>query len=286
MTYSEQLENLTATVDNAVEHALAHGALLPIDTESVEIEDHGVRFSVRWVSSLMRKPRRQQADGAPPANPFLPYDPDLFVRDVSDTHVALLNKFPVIARHLLVVTRAFETQTAPLTEADFDALSRVLRAEDWLGFYNGGLMAGASQPHKHLQFVPLPLGKNGPAVPMEVLFDDVPVHVACRQARLPFAHGFVRLDSAGLAQPALLAQAFRSACGFAGVTMREGEVSPYNLLVTRRWLLVVARSQERWEDVSVNSLGFAGSLFVKRPEDIERMQAAGPMAVLRVVAAR
>ncbi len=285
MPYPE-LKDLTAAVDQAAERALVCGALLPIDTESVDIEDHGVRFSVRWVSSLMRKPRRQREDGTAPANPFLPPDPALLVGDVSETHVALLNKFPVIARHLLVVTRAFEAQTTPLTDGDFDALSRVLRAEDWLGFYNGGLIAGASQPHKHLQFVPLPLGEDGPSVPMEVLFEPAPEQVACRQRQLPFAHGFVWLGLEGVAQPATLARAFQAACDLAGVTVRAGEVSPYNLLVTRRWLLVVARSQERWEDVSVNSLGFAGSLFVKRQEDIERMRVAGPMAVLRAVAAK
>ena len=285
MPYPE-LKDLTAAVDQAAERALACGALLPIDTESIDIEDHGVRFSVRWVSSLMRKPRRHQEDGAAPANPFLPPDPALLVGDVSDTHLALLNKFPVLARHLLVVTRAFEAQTAPLTDADFDALSRVLRAEDWLGFYNGGLIAGASQPHKHLQFVPLPLGEDGPSVPMEVLFEPAPEQLACRQRQLPFAHGFVWLGLEGITQPATLACAFQAACDLAGVTERDGEVSPYNLLVTRRWLLVVARSQERCEDVSVNSLGFAGSLFVKRQEDIERMRVTGPMTVLQAVAAK
>jgi len=38
--------------------------------------------------------------------------------------------------------------------------------------------------------------------------------------------------------------------------------APYNLLATRRWMLVVPRRQERYEKISVNALGFAGSLFV------------------------
>ena len=42
--------------------------------------------------------------------------------------------------------------------ADFDALARGLAAIDGLAFYNGGTVAGASQPHKHLQLVPVPLG--------------------------------------------------------------------------------------------------------------------------------
>ncbi|NIO40609.1 MAG: phosphorylase, partial [Burkholderiales bacterium] len=38
-------------------------------------------------------------------NPFLPYGKDLFVSDISETHLALLNKFNVIDYHLLIVTR-------------------------------------------------------------------------------------------------------------------------------------------------------------------------------------
>lgn len=37
------------------EHALASGALRPVETTQTTIEDGGVRFLVRQVSSLMRK---------------------------------------------------------------------------------------------------------------------------------------------------------------------------------------------------------------------------------------
>jgi ATP adenylyltransferase len=60
--------------------------------------------------------------------------------------------------------------------------------------------------------------------------------------------------------------------------------SPYNLLLTRDWLLVVPRSQEKIDDVSVNALGFAGSLFVRRKEQIEQLRAYGPLALLAAVA--
>ena len=69
-------------------------------------------------------------------------------------HVVVLNKFPVIDRHLLLVTRQFEDQHTPLSHADFDALAAVIAVHGGLGFYNGGRTAGASQAHKHLQWVP------------------------------------------------------------------------------------------------------------------------------------
>lgn len=89
------------------EHALRCGALCPIETVQEAIEDGGVRFLVRSVPSLaskerVRKERQDKAaGGGAGSNPFLPYDPDLFVADVSNTHIALLNKFNVIDGHFI-----------------------------------------------------------------------------------------------------------------------------------------------------------------------------------------
>ncbi len=76
-------------------HALACGALRPIETTASVIDDAGVRFVVRQVSSLAHKAsaghqRVAGPDGAQ-ADPFLPCDPDLLVGDISDTHLAVLN---------------------------------------------------------------------------------------------------------------------------------------------------------------------------------------------------
>jgi ATP adenylyltransferase len=60
--------------------------------------------------------------------------------------------------------------------------------------------------------------------------------------------------------------------------------APYNLLIAEDWLLAVPRVAECFGSVSVNALGFAGSLFVKDRERLEAVRAAGPMAVLRAVA--
>ena len=88
-------------------HALECGAMQPIETVEELVRDAGVGFIVRRVSSLARKDengRRAGLEQRPPANPFLPHEPNLLVADVSDTHLALLNKFNVIDNHLLIVT--------------------------------------------------------------------------------------------------------------------------------------------------------------------------------------
>ncbi len=278
-------------------HALQCGALQPIETALTHLQQDGVRFAVRQVSSLARKEaaRRTDASTATGAkagrpNPFLPYEADLCVGELSPTHIALLNKYNVIDDHLLIVTRRFVPQTALLDLADFEALLVALRGGDALGFYNGGEEAGASQPHKHLQAVPLPLDEAGLSVPIEALFDSV--SVADRGARLdglPFAHAFARFDmmAADAAQNALKiyrAMLRASAIDTIEVDGLAHQSAPYNLLVTRRWMLMVPRAAERVDGISLNALGFAGSLFVRDAQQLATLARIGPMTALARVA--
>lgn len=287
---------LWPALERATRHALASGAMRPIETEQEVVEDGGVRFLVRRVSSLARKEhaRRRGAESpASPANPFLPYERDLFVAEVSETHLALLNKFNVIGHHLLVVTRAFAHQETLLDRDDLAALLACMAGRDALGFYNGGIVAGASQPHKHLQMVPLPLGANGGPTPIDAA-------LARERGRpgifavpaLLFPHAFTwlaPLPGDPLAAAARLEKLYLGALERVGVTAVERgderrQSAPYNLLVTQRWLLAVPRRREHFDSISVNALGFAGSLFVRDAAQLAAVKRAGPMAVLHAVA--
>lgn len=288
-------------------HALQCGALQPIETALTHIDDGGVRFAVREVSSLARKEAVRRTDAseaagsqtpkafrAPWCDPFLPYEDDLYVGDLSSTHVALLNKYNVIADHLLIVTRRFVPQEALLDQDDFAALLLALRGFDALGFYNGGPDAGASQPHKHLQAVPLPLDAAGAAVPIETLLDAAPADGG-RVPGLPFAHAFARVDLAGGVATGEAADA-QHALDIYRALLRAADIgtievdgvphqrTPYNLLVTRRWMLVVPRETERVEGIALNALGFAGSLFVRDAAQLETLARIGPMTALARVA--
>ncbi len=59
---------------------------------------------------------------------------------------------------------------------------------------------------------------------------------------------------------------------------------PYCLIVTREWMLVVPRSQEFFDGISLNALAYAGSLFVRDQEEFERLRFVGPMKALASVA--
>ncbi|HEY9876480.1 MAG TPA: hypothetical protein V6D12_23845, partial [Candidatus Obscuribacterales bacterium] len=60
--------------------------------------------------------------------------------------------------------------------------------------------------------------------------------------------------------------------------------TPYNLLATREWMLIVPRSQERFESISINSLGFAGAMLVRNEQQMQILKDYGPMTALKNVA--
>lgn len=275
--------------------AIERGVLHTIDTEHRLLKDNGVAFVLRVVSSLARKEqnqlKQQVKHGGRHRNPFLPPEPDLFVSDVSSTHLAVLNKFNVIEYHLLIVTRRFEHQETLLNESDFAALWRCLQEFPSLGFYNGGTIAGASQSHKHLQLVPLPFTDTGPPIPLEPLLQSsAPLGRVGVCDRLPFRHAFVRLGP-HITQPDRLRSLYSAMMATVGLTpvkRRDGvyQSGPYNLLLTGDWMLMVPRSREFFDAVSINGLGYAGSLFVKDQRHVEIIEEHGPMSVLTEVGFR
>lgn len=264
------------------------GALQPIATVSDTIVDAGVRFQVRIVSSLSRKRAQDDERAAGAAvrpNPFLPYEQNLYVADVSDTHVCLLNKYNVLDHHLLIITRRFEPQERALTRADFDALWCCLAEFEALGFYNSRPAAGASQPHKHLQLVPLPLAADTPGIPMEALLPTTVATAApVRVPGLPFRHAYARLDAGARPDAAHIHGLYIAMLAAVGFDPKASQPPPYNLLVTRRYILLIPRRRDSYATVAVNALGFAGSFFVPDPARLDAIRRSGPMAVLTGVA--
>lgn len=131
---------LMARIAKVSDRARAMGALQPIATTCDVLEHEGLHWLLRVVDSLRHKPQ-PQSERALQRNPFLPYDPALYLANVAPRHVLLLNKYNVIEPHLLLVTATFELQQAPLTVEDFAAALTLLERLDGLVFFNGGRIA-------------------------------------------------------------------------------------------------------------------------------------------------
>lgn len=284
-------------VKHQTRHALTCGALRPIDTDYEFIDDQGIRFLVRILGNLVRKETANQTQAQARAkgedfNPFLPYEPDLFVTDLSPTHLCLLNKYNVVDHHILIVTRQFEEQDAWLTQADFHALAACMAEIDGLAFYNGGQLAGASQRHKHLQLIPPPLCPDGSSLPIEPLIQTLSFDQRlCTSPQLPFHHAIIALtldwQATATELSTRLLTAYHHLIHHVGMAMARPASShdqPYNLLITRQWMMIVRRSRDQYHSIPINSLGFAGSLLVKSPEQMALLKTLGPMTVLKHVA--
>ncbi len=287
------------TIDRT-QSALASGALQSIPTHYEWVEENGIQFLVRVVDNIRRKveARKAQKKKGPDFNPFLPYEEDLFVCDLSPTHVALLNKFNVVDHHLLIITRHFESQESLLTLTDFEALWTVLREIDGFAFYNGGRLAGASQPHKHLQVVPLPFVADDPVPHARLPIDPViqaalPGSGVATVPIFPFQHAIAPLKlrsgtdrSQAVKQLQDIYHALLQACGLEvgdGVTPTVAS-GAYNLLVTRDWMFLIPRTEEACGKIGVNSLGFAGALLVKNEKQLAKLKQRQPLELLTYVA--
>jgi ATP adenylyltransferase len=116
---------------------------------------------------LAKKPKSNDDDkhelkGTKP-DPFENPSSDLLITSIPTnhpTHLLVLNKYPVIPRHFIIATKLNKQQTHMLERDDLAATYACLKAweEDnqngkLFAFFNSGEYSGASQAHRHLQFL-------------------------------------------------------------------------------------------------------------------------------------
>lgn len=290
---------LAEKIQQVTQRALSSDALQPIGTRIVYAEEHGINFVIRKLDSLDKKHKaslsktRMDAAGNRETNPFLPYEKDLYIGDLTDTHAVVLNKYHVVPRHLLMITRAFVSQQMLLDNQDMEAAWVCLRELDWLVFYNGGVTAGASQPHRHLQMVPLPMENGIYRFPTEpLLVQTVNSHTRYKD-HFPFVYAVADIGTiANVAKNDPLQAARKTLEIYIKLLRLAGlppdknsmrQAGPYNMLMTRRLMMIVPRSNEHAHGISINALGFAGSLLVRNDEQLEKLKTVGPMRALEQV---
>lgn len=146
------------------------------------------KYQLRYCPALAKKPTNPKTTEAgpkpPKPDPFKDPSPDLLIASFppeNPTHALVLNKFPVIPNHFILATRAWKPQTDLLEPDDLHATYACLQAwpetsdsngtsqkteessepenaadgKRLFAFFNSGDESGASQPHRHLQFLPV-----------------------------------------------------------------------------------------------------------------------------------
>ncbi|KDQ21308.1 hypothetical protein BOTBODRAFT_25725 [Botryobasidium botryosum FD-172 SS1] len=314
-------EQALAQIPAQYREAKDAGSLFFYDSTVVVYIEEGISFQIRLCPALLKKPVMPlphfdpTVKVVPQADPFAPpYVAALHVGDLksadseSDSlakaeYVVLLNKYSVVPHHFLVVTKEFKSQTTPLSPPDLVNMYLFLRAamkagQTLLGYYNCGDRSGASQAHKHVQF--LPVGEDGPPIEriaraQQVEAPDRPFSIGA----LPFAHHIFRFPRSIYGQnpeqlEETLGQAFLALIDLTITTIRHQPSHPsgppnYNMLMTLEHLYIVPRMKEAHvlvetgDAMSVNACGFAGMLLVKSEKELEAVKSEGVLNILKEV---
>lgn len=295
-TTAKQTHTWRSIVDTYTK-AERNGWAYKTDTKTEFLRDPTVDATVvlRVATALRDKPKAEskKQEGSW-RNPFLPYDENLWCCDLSDTHVLLLNKFNVVPHHTLVVTKEFKSQEDPLESTDVEALWATLQCypSGALAFFNSGPHSGKSQPHKHVQVIPLPLAEGMSQLPFQNLLEQAWIEAANEgegahedgvfftAKALPFVNFACKLNA--LMSTSQVHHQYRALLDKTALQVDANPLS-YNLLLTTEWMMAVPRRQESAGPVSVNALGFAGTFLLRSEEEISYIRNLGFLAVLQVV---
>jgi ATP adenylyltransferase len=154
------------------------------------------QFQLRYAPTLKKKPKDSltpSSSSAKKSNPFLEIPPPLFITTIGESHNLVLNKFALVSDHVILSTKTYKPQLQPLEEEDIAASYALLRAyksqgQSLYGFYNCGTHSGASQPHRHVQFMPITNMRRGLSEDQDWEPLIAGMHSDSVKARLPFTY--------------------------------------------------------------------------------------------------
>ncbi|KAF3769525.1 HIT-like protein [Cryphonectria parasitica EP155] len=152
-------------------------------------------IQLRFAPSLANKPKSPPSSKEHANKPFNPFEdppPALIITRLEPDHILVLNKFAIVPEHFLLITRTFKHQTHLLDADDLAATYACIRAyheypprratiagdeegkerkeeeeeegknqKGLFAFFNCGEHSGASQPHRHLQLLPVASMREG-----------------------------------------------------------------------------------------------------------------------------
>ncbi|CUM68483.1 uncharacterized protein PRCAT00006208001 [Priceomyces carsonii] len=292
------IENLHQKYDKALNAGIIqfNGDLAENEIIHRRIHNSTIDFQLTLLKSLMHRPEK----GTKEKDPFAKPEPELTIEDTfgNDGEFKILfNKFPVIPYHFMLVTKTFMSQNTPLMPQELFAILKILlklktldSQRKWFSFYNCGDESGASQPHKHIQFMTFP---ENDFIPFpEMLADASDTHVPkagmepLQSPDLPFAHFVAKLPSdlndmdeedIGMYFSFLLQRTL--------TVLRENNAKSisYNFLMTTKYMMLVPRSCGKYKELGINSCGAIGLFLCKNEELFNMIKEDGPEAILEQV---
>ena len=213
----------------------------------------------------------------PKINPFNPWDKPLEIGKIGKYHQLILNKYPVQIGHILLITNKWMPQNGWLDINDWDAIKFVNNDTSGLWFFNSGPLAGASQPHRHIQLLRRDIREN--ICPREKWFLNFN---KCKVNKKLFENIVVRPFnfSNDINDIYRIYVELSMNIGIGDPLKDKMPKEPYNLLITNKWIALIKRANDKLFGFSVNALGFAGYLLVTEKSDTRYLKLNGPEILL------
>lgn len=268
------------------------------------------QFQLRLSPSLANKPKpAPSTTTTTPTTPFNPFasppTPMLITPGPSpspgphspptQTHYILLNKFAIVPHHFILATTTFQPQTHLLSAADLAAAYACIDTyhqnggKELFAFFNSGEHSGASQAHRHLQFLEVEGMREGleDAGGWGVWAEGM-LRGDGTGGKVPFRvfAGGLRREMSGEEMRGVYLGLYRRACEALGVEAQgvgEGEARvSYNMAMTREGMVVMPRVAEGAEvrngegkvvgKLALNGTVLAGTGLVKNREEWEALR--------------
>lgn len=266
------------------------------------------QFQLRFSPSLANKPKPPPSSGPEKKKPFNPFEnppPQLTIFPIGPSHTLVLNKFAIVPEHAILITSTFKPQLHLLEADDLAATYACIRAyhdcltegserEELFAFFNCGEHSGASQPHRHMQLLPVARMRDGLAEggkAWSVLANRL-VDPVADSSKVPFATFVEKLNEGVQAEElhAVYRRLYRRACTAANVGVGNGDEAllqgeakiSYNLAMTKDVMVICPRTAEggavidrEGQEVgmlSLNGTVLAGTALVKSEKEWDALR--------------
>ncbi len=214
----------------------------------------------------------------PKINPFKPWDNILEIDPIGKDHQLILNKYPVQLGHLLLITNKWKEQKGWIDLKDWEAIKEVNKDTTGLWFFNSGPLAGASQPHRHIQLLrrdPLELTCPREKWILDFNNENYKNQIFCQNIILKKFSKTLNEEN--------IYEIYKDLSYKLGLGEPKTDKKPrypYNLIFTNHWMLLIRRKTDNLHGISVNALGFAGYILVTEKSDIKYLKTFGPEKLL------
>ena len=279
--------------------------IIPTDYIESPLKSKDIDIIIRTKKAVAGKPSKPHpTKDKYKGNHFLcTWKSEGYIDELTDEHCLIFNMFGECTKHLLLMTKQQEDQTAPLNSSDFKGALMVQKSLDTFFFYNSGFESGGSKNHKHIQFMPYATFGDQTNIPLEQAAMDYlekqPVNET--MFKLPqfsgFKHVFYKLpedfwsfsSEDDLDTKSIMIKNYYQLCHQYLDNTDINEEQAYNLVVCKKFLFIALRTTDLFKEnenskgISIGSKAFVGMPYANNEDQLKIITSNGLVKILEKI---